>query len=260
MEINHVDIHSEFYEDLIGLDVYHYSSKYNLTLNNETCVVRGFGSSLNKQLAHTKSVFELLERITFHYESKKNKIKSSNGFASHHEEILACKNAYLEIIERDTFFQHWFNKSAGKDITDTIHLYNSLFFKSFLSFCEKNDYRFTLKSLLVANDVYVLMGIVYDKTESIGGFINTAAGTDLYSTIENIITNLSRDLNTIQVRKIENISIIKNIQIPKTPSEHFEYYLDKNNFKNIKWILNSNIEHQWNDKYDKKWGLKLSFQ
>lgn len=264
MRIEPKHIRSTEFPDLSELGLYHFQSEYLFTNpDNTTRLVSGFGTSDSKTIAAQKSVFELFERISFRHVSQTLGVNSSNGFAAHMDYTQAARNACLESIERDVFFNFWLLKKSPSWISESDQLSNNHLFLRLRESCKSMDWELHIGVGLESKGIYVIFGVITDLRDRFGGFINTAGSLDLDAGINSVVFTLSRYITVVKNRMHNNLSLFKNEGIPKLPVDHFEYYLDPQNFKKINWLFETGTVLPWNKKYDaievKKIDIDLDF-
>jgi hypothetical protein len=92
----------------------------NLHADLESHSVMGTGEAISVELAQTKAVSELIERLVFIDWSAKvprsAAALNSNGWAAHPNRKAACVNAALELVERDAVLKHWFSSTPFVEI------------------------------------------------------------------------------------------------------------------------------------------------
>lgn len=245
------------YEDLSGA----YYSHYQAQVSYKGKMHSGFGSDRNRELAAKKSIYELVERVVYFDNSKLTERTSSNGFSAHENFNLASRNSILELIERDAFLTSWLLRKSPLwlDSNESL-LVEHESYRLIHSFCLRKKWDLKI-GVLYSFDVVVLVGILVDNQKKFGACVFSSAALSFVDALEGILNNAARRITIIENRIAEGLGFNQKINIPKTPAEHFEYYLNPENLGKISWYLQPGSCLEKRPEYSKILikELKLSF-
>ena len=172
---------------------------------------RGFGTDHDESVALKKAFNEMIERIHWRHYSHLYNAKSTSGFAVHDNSVLAQKNALAELIERDAFLSNWLIKQSPNWIPRN-SLPNTINKRKInWHFFESMGGVCQIGILKKCFDHTCVVGVLYAKDkQEFGGVFSSAANIDINLAIQSVYFELRRAALMIKGRKKSQNTIWKD--------------------------------------------------
>ncbi len=166
---------------------------YHFSVVDPETECRGFGTDHDEAMALKKAFNEMVERVHWRYYSHIYKTKSTSGFAAHDNSILAKKNALAELIERDAFLSNWLVKKSPHWISASSlpHLINGK--KINWHFFDAVGMLCKIGLLKKCFGHTCVVGVLYAKNpQEFGGVFSSSANVDFNLAVQSVYFELRR--------------------------------------------------------------------
>ncbi len=206
----------------------------------------GFGDGTDPTMALIRAYYESIERIVFHQSGA----PTTNGFAAHVTTAEARVKAAEELIERDVFLTSWFcNRPPvwlSPSVIDTTLRSIDPWVLEAITAMERVGItpRFGVCGLTQGRIIMagLMLGASNTLTIPFGASVVPGIGSNIAEAIRRLVMDQMRILTGIGVRaeelgKFRSSRVNNKIVVDKT-MDHLDFYLDLENFDQLKWYLN----------------------
>lgn len=220
--------------------------------NDGGLIVAGLGADFNQKLAYTKCLVEYIERKAFYDFGLSVGFNSTNGIAGHYFNFMAKRNAYAELLERDSFLLHWYSKIPFISVNCS----NKIIIK-FQEQSPEYEIKF-YKTFLGEITTYICFIIL----RSTGGFViglssgKNTLGDELNKAFSEAVINLyfgsgGTESQTYDGHSLNSLSDHRNYWLQRNLPPWICESVEKQNYEYVR--LPHNCLASFNVKYDKIW-------
>lgn len=178
-----------------------YDFKVTLQIEDRTCI--GRGTAIGEELAFIKAGAEAIERAICHH----NRI-STVGVAVHVDEVKCRASAHSELIERDSFFCHYYSRTPFAVLNDVAILNLRNQFPQVFEQTEANGYQWRLfTSGRTGRPTVICLVTGMNAEVPFGGIIGLGRGNSLAGSVQKSFFECARNVASHFFKEEANFSL-----------------------------------------------------